>query len=293
MEQTQDSGHAPGEATGQALRQLPEQSPVPTEKGEGPPQKGVGSPEKGEGSPAKGGDPPKEQGPALEPPKFFSQLSREKQEAYREFLSEKYGGKTLNDAITDLVELHRKAERSILVPPKDAPQEEREAFLRALGVPALPSEYELPEVPPELKDAQERFRKFARSAALTKEQARIVHDALVAEASSEKEALLRRVKQYEQTFTDRVKKEVGRDAEKKLSLYRKFLQRFADSPQVLKDLEISGVLFSEKFALKIADIEEALSDMPFTQGSDSPASSTRGPVFLGYGEDFRKKYGGR
>lgn len=223
------------------------------------------------------------------PPKFFSQLSKENQQKHQAFLSEAYGGKTLNDVVDDLADYHRIKGRAVIVPNENSSTEERAQFLRAIGVPETEDGYDLPDPDERNKDFHESFRRIAREASLTKQQAKTLYDAIMKVANSEMESLRKRVKDLEKSFPERIRKQAGPETDRKIQAYKKFLRRLSDK-QVLQDLETSGVLYSEKFALALADVEERLTDMPYIPGVERKEQPST-PI-LGYGEEFKKRYGG-
>ena len=240
---------------------------------------------------------PPEESPKEEksPPKFISQLSPDRQERFREFLKDVYGGKGLNEVVEDLHSLHELKKRALVIPGEKATEEERKEFLKKLGIPEKEEEYEIDEklfeAVPNREEFIRLFKKTARSFASTKKQAQGWAKFLSQILTLGKSAEVEKRKTLENTFEDRLRK-VSKDEQEfteAKNLYKQFLLRQDEG--FIAELDRTGILYSEQFAKRIADLEKKSPDMPYIEGRGGSKREEPKKLFS-YGEEFSKRYKG-
>jgi len=254
----------------------------------------------GEGSEgAAGGDSGGGAEKPAELPKFAFQLSPDRKEKYKAFLAERYSGKTLNDVIDDLHGSSEKMKRALFIPDREKPDpEEMKAFLNTFGIPETADGYELKtEKAKGLKDLEvfvKDFKAKAHGMGLNNRQAQAVMDYMVDVAQFGSKSSEEARAHLEKTFDDRLAKAAGsaEEAAKTRTRYTKFLTRFADDPVALRTLETSGLIYSETFAKRVAEIEGYLADNPYIDGGSRGRAEDKGRPILNYGDQFKKTYGG-
>jgi len=139
--------------------------------------------------------------------------------------------KTHNDLGKSYLELERKIGASVVLPGKDAKQEDWDAFYKRLGRPDSPDGYELESVITEegvkLNDVGDvEFKKQAHELGLSKNQAETLHKWWVNAIIGQTEKLKAVVREKKREASEALRKEYGLDYDKKLALVGLVNRRF-------------------------------------------------------------------
>lgn len=240
--------------------------------------------------------------PAPEPsgsdlPGFASYMKRESREKHAEALKG-YKDKKLDDVFDELVDSKGKLSRAIVIPdPKTATPEDMAAFKKTMGIPDSPDAYDLKT--DAFKDMEgvdglaKEFKLRAASWGLTKGQAAQAFEFLAGIGKSGLEAQAKAKGDHKASFGDRLLEAVGKDqkkADEVMNRVRAFMVKQIADPDLIKDFDASGLLYSPKLAVKLAEISAKLDDAPYIDGKPAPANPAQ-QGGMGYSASFLETYG--
>lgn len=229
-----------------------------------------------------------------------SQFPREMREKYKDLLIGDYKDKKAHEIFEELIDAKGKLGRSIVVPdPKNATVEEISAFKRTMGIPESPEKYDLKLEP--YKDIQgidklaEDFRLRASTWGLTKTQAQKIFEMIAGLAKNGIETQNRLRQEHHEGFPDRLLEAVGKDekkAEEVTNRLKEFLVKRIGDKEIVQDMADSGLLYSAKFAVKIAELSKAFDDAPYIRGAEDRSAQAQRGGMGDYSPEFRKAAGG-
>lgn len=139
------------------------------------------------------------------------------------------------DLLANYIELSKKQERAILQPGEDATEEEKRAYLKALGVPEDVKGYELPKMNKELagqlgdvKSFNEWFASTAHALDMTKAQAEGFYKKYVEALTEKAKESADEIKAQAAERAGSLKKEWGDKTDGNFELARRAFRQFAD-----------------------------------------------------------------
>jgi len=225
-------------------------------------------------------------------PKWGSQLSPQTREKYADSL-DAYADKSLSDVFEEWEAGKVKMKNAIPVPTKESSKEEKQAFMKAMGIPEKPEEYTLKsELVKEDNPFLLEFKKQAHKTGLTNVQAQKQFDYVLNIAKSAADAQKETRKNLEKTFSANMTKLAGDKAEEVVNLAKKNLVRFGDK-ELLEAFKASNLDVNPKFIAKLAEFERTLSDTTFIPGGGKPQEPGKGEFGTSYDPKFLATYGGR
>lgn len=229
-----------------------------------------------------------------------SQFPKETREKYKDLLLGDYKEKKAHEVFEELVDAKGKLGRAIVIPdPKTATQEEIAAFKKTMGIPEGPDKYEIKA--DAYKDIEgieglvADFRTRAAAWGLTKTQAQNAFDLMAGLAKSGMAAQTQAKKEHQESFQARLLEAVGKDekkAEEVSNRFKEFLVKRIGDPEIVQDLADSGLLYSAKFAVKIAELSQAFDDTPYIRGAEDRKGQPAKGAMGDYSPEFRKAAGG-
>lgn len=136
------------------------------------------------------------------------------------------------DALRSIMDM-RKRESQVRVPGKNASDEERAAYFKAIGVPEKPEGYEFPALPDdqmtdEVKASREQWAKTFHETGVTKEQAAALTKAFNDQETAKLAAQVEADKQFAEQSMAALTKEWGPDKDKNLTLADRALADLAN-----------------------------------------------------------------
>lgn len=225
-------------------------------------------------------------------PKWGSQLSPQTREKYADSL-DAYADKTLSDVFEEWEAGKAKMKNVIPVPTKDSSKEEKQAFMKAMGIPEKSEEYTLKsELVKEDNPFLIEFKKHAHEMGLTNKQAQKQLDYVLNIAKSADDAQKETRKNLEKTFSANMTKLAGDKAEEVVNLAKKNLARFGDK-ELLESFKAANLDVNPKFLSKLAEFEKVLSDTTFIPGGGKPQEPGKGEFGTSYDPRFIAMYGGK
>ena len=100
---------------------------------------------------------------------------------------------------------------------------------------------------------------------------------------------------YKASFQTRLLEAVGKDEAKAKEITNRltsFMSKQIGDGELVKAIADSGLLYSPKFAAKIAELSKAFDDAPAPDGKASTKAAPKGAMGS-YSEAFQKEYGGK
>jgi len=195
--------------------------------------------------------------------------------------------KTQNDLGKSYLELERKLGASVVLPGKDAKQEDWDAFYKRLGRPDSPDGYELESVITnegvKLDDVGDvEFKKQAHELGLTKNQAETLHKWWINAIIGQTEKLKTAAKEKKREASEALRKEYGLEYDKKLALVGLVNRKFGSDgwlPYLNK-----GPGNDPEFLRFLIKIGEAISEETLVSGRATTAVTVdeREPGVLNY-----------
>ncbi len=146
------------------------------------------------------------------------------------------------DAIRSIQTL-RKRDSQIRVPGKDATDEERAAYLKAVGVPEKPDGYEFPplskdQLTDEAKASRQEWSQLFHKLQVPKDMARALFDAVAADAEKQQQALIEADKAFAKEQEDKLRAEWKTDFDKNHTLANRAFDEVASRAGLnLEDLK--------------------------------------------------------
>lgn len=229
-----------------------------------------------------------------------SQFPKETREKYKDLLLGDYKDKKAHEVFEELVDVKGKLGRAIVIPdPKSATVEEISAFKKTMGIPESPDKYDLKADAYKdiegIEDLAADFRLRAAAWGLTKAQAQNAFDLMAGLAKSGIEAQAKAKQEHKDSFQARLLEMVGKDekkAEEVTNRMKEFLVKRIDDKEIVQDLADSGLLYSAKFAVKIAELSKAFDDAPYIRGAEDRSAPAQRGAMGDYSPEFRKFVGG-
>jgi hypothetical protein len=257
----------------------------------------------GGAAPATDSTPPASTPPAEAEPQWTgmaSQFPREIREKHKDLLLGEYKDKKASDVFEELVEAKGKLGRAIVIPdPKTATADDMAAFRKTMGIPDSGDGYELNTEPYKgikgIDDLAKDFRTRALANGLTKTQAAKEFEYLANIAKFGADQQAKAMADHKASFAARLLDACGKDAkvaEEVTNRYKAFLAKQIGDPEILKDLDASGIMYSAKFAAKVAEISKAFDDAPWVDGKP-PATKPAHGEMGSYSPAFEAMYGGK
>jgi hypothetical protein len=195
--------------------------------------------------------------------------------------------KTQNDLGKSYLELERKLGASVVLPGKNAKQEDWDAFYKRLGRPDSPDGYELQSVVTEegvkLDDVGDvEFRKQAHELGLTKNQAETLHKWWINAIIGQTEKVKELARQKKREASDDLRKEYGLDYDKKLALIGLVNRKFGSDGWI--PYLNRGPGNDPEFLRFLIKIGEAISEETLVQGRVQSGATVeeREPGILNY-----------
>lgn len=238
-----------------------------------------------------GGEPPPAE-PAG-PPTWLTQVSpgyRDKKELH------KYA--KLNDLVDAHIDMESKLSRAVIIPDmKTAKPEEVAAFKKSMGIPEKPEDYTFKVEKDDANGSKlaEGVRLLAATKGLTKSQAEAAFDFVAGLVKTGQEGQAKAAEEAKATFPARLLEAVGKDekkAEEVTNRMTAFLAKEIGDPELVKQIEASGLLYNPAFATRLAAVQAKLGDAPFIDGQGNGGSVSKGAFGSSYSPDFDKEYGG-
>jgi len=229
-----------------------------------------------------------------------SQFPKETREKYKDLLLGDYKDKKAHEVFEELVDAKGKLGRAIVIPdPKTASPEEIAAFKKTMGIPEGPDKYDIKADAYKDIDGIEGlvadFRTRAAAWGLTKSQAQGVFDLMAGLAKAGLETQIKAKQEHKESFQARLLEAVGKDekkAEEVTNRMKEFLVKRIGDPEIVQDLADSGLLYSAKFAVKIAELSRAFDDTPYIRGAEDRKGQPAKGAMGDYSPEFRKAAGG-
>lgn len=253
-------------------------------------------------SPAPAGTPPADPAAVKDtPPQWTgiaSQLSREQRETHKDLLLGDYKDKKASDVWDELLDLKSKQSRALIIPdPKTATPEEMAAFKKTMGIPEAPEGYGLNakgyENIPGMKELAEDFQKRAMSMGLPKGQAAQAFNYFAEITKRGMEGQEQAKKAQADAFPAALLESVGKDqkkADEVTNRVKLFMAKRIGDPEIVKAFADSGLLYSPKVALKLAELSKAFDDAPYHDGGAGNESKKDGMGH--YSKQFDEEFGG-
>jgi len=226
-------------------------------------------------------------------PKWASQLSPQIRDKYADSL-DAYADKTLNDVFEELETHKAQLSKAIPIPAKDASDEEKKAFLKAMGIPEKPEDYTLKADKLEENNTfLVEFKKHAHAMGLNNTQAQKQLDYVLGIAQAAEEAQKEARANLEKTFAANMTKLAGDKAEEVVNLAKKHLMRYAEDKEILEAFKAANLDVNPRFLNRIAQFEKTLSDTTFIPGGSKPQTDKKGEFGANYDQRFMDMYGGK
>lgn len=209
----------------------------------------------------------------------------------------------MGDMLQDYLSLAEKAPRALYVPGKDSSDEERDAFLKKMGIPKDAAEYKLDEKALEglgedhAKALLDEVRKTAKGAGLTKTQATKVFGLLAGLAKGAADGQKAAEKQARESFDSRLVEAYQGDETKAQAAKNRlvsFMSKRVGNQELVKDMAAKGILYDPRYVQLFAAIEERMGDAPFIAGQAGQVPKAPKPGTQGhYSPQFEAEFGKR
>lgn len=226
------------------------------------------------------------------PPTWLTQVSpnyRDKKELH-EYAK-------LNDLVDAHLSMKDRLSRAVIIPdPKTAKPEEVAAFKKTMGIPEKLEDYKFKVEKDDENGTKlaEGVRLLAASKGLTKAQAEAVFDFIAGLVKTGQEGQAKAAADAKASFPSRLLEAAGKDEKKAEEITNRmtaFLAKEIADPELVKQIEASGLLYSPAFATKLAAVHAKLGDSPYIDGQGDGASKGQGAFGTEYSDDFAKEYG--
>jgi len=163
------------------------------------------------------------------------------------------------------------AEGSVKVPGDDASAEEWDSFMRAVGKPENPDGYELSGAD---ESTLSEFKTMAHEAGLTKKQASALFERYMKLATSQREAIQKRMVEQKEQVETKLKEEWGKDYDANINAMQRFAKKFG-SPEAAKAIAELGIGNNETLIKMFVNAGKALSNDTLEDGT--PVKSNNEP----------------
>ena len=222
---------------------------------------------------------------------WTSIFPKEQLEAYKDLLS---GSNKPRDFLEKVAGISEKAKAAIIPPGEDATDEERSAYLKALGVPDSGEGYEFKAIPKELesqlgdiKSFNEWFRETAHSLDMTKAQAEMFYSKYL-ESVGERTATQKEAREkLSAERTAAIKKAWGDNADGNFELAKRAVQTFADE-EFNSFLSETGLAEDPRMISMFYNVAQKIGGDTFELGSLSGEPENKGGLHY---TSIRRRFG--
>jgi predicted TIM-barrel fold metal-dependent hydrolase len=207
--------------------------------------------------------------------KYGSQVAAD----LRETLEKEFGDtETVTDLVKRALEYKGKLGRSLLIPTKDSPPEERKDFLEKMGIPPDGKyQYKLDkfkDIPGVEEFAAKYIERVAKPELMTPKQALEGLGFFLADIKGGFDRMAAERKQAEEQFEGKINELVNGDkakAQEIMNRYKEFItHQIGDQPEgkeIYSELKRAGLLTNPKLAKVFAALHQRTSDMAFHAGA--------------------------
>lgn len=226
---------------------------------------------------------------------------REVREKHKDALLGEFKDKKAHEVFEELLDARGRLTRSLVIPdPKTAKPEDMAAFRKTMGIPENGDGYELAMDAYKgikgIDDLAKDFRTRALASGLTKTQAAAQFEYLANIAKFANDQQAAALKAQKDTFAQRILESVGGDEAKAKEVqtrYTAFMAKHFGDAELVKQMDASEMLYSSRFAAKIAALSALLDDEAMVDGKNPDEKPASKGAFGHYNPAFEAEFGGK